>query len=586
MSCDELVQRAMALHQAGSVAEARAIYENVLTADPQHPDATHLLGLLLYQSGQLPEALPLLEKAVTLCPQAPHFYSNYGNALRANGQRTMAVEKYHSALRLNPKAPKYWLNLGNTQWELELLDEAQASLTEAIRLGPNLAEAHLGLGLVLKDLGLLDESEHTLARAVELNPDLVYAASARLYSLNYQAHYSPEQIYAEHRQWALAHADALTSAAPQPTNDRRPDRQLKVGYVSSYFRDHAISFFTEPILRCHDRSAFEIICYSDVLAPDEVTRRMQQYVDGWRSLVGLSDAAAAELIRRDQIDILVDLNGHIGQHRLLAFARRPAPVQISYLGYQATTGMAAMDYRLTDAFADPPSVSDAWHAEKLARIPKAFFCYQPPAESPPISPSPFAAKGVITFGSFSSFAKVTPNVLERWCQILRQVPDALLHLLVPPSETLRQRVLDFMRGQGIAADRMRFVARCPRRTYLEQLQSVDIALDPFPFNGHTTTCDALWMGVPVVSLYGKSYVQRYGSVALACLGLDDLIAPDEEAYVATAVRLAQDADRLVALRQSLRERMQRSVLLDGKDFTSRLEAVYRQLWQSWLRGDA
>ena len=579
-AADDLTRNALAQHQAGDRSAAEALYRQALNLDPQHPDALHYLGLLYYQTGHLPLGISHLERAVQLRPDASHFHGNLGNAYRAAGQRARAVAAYQQALRLNPRTPIVRLNLGNTLWEMDRFDEAPRQFAQALLLKPRLAEAHLGQGLVCKDLGLLDEALAAFAQAAELRPDLHAAHSNRLYALNFHPACTPGQIFDAHRAWAAQHADSL-AAAPSPSVVHDPSRRLRVGYVSPFFRDHALNFFAEPFIGAHDRAAFEITCYSDVTAPDAVTARLRAAVGHWRSTAGLSDAALAERIRADGIDILVDLSGHMGTNRLLAFARRPAPVQVTYLGYQATTGLAAMDYRLTDAHADPPGATEAWHTETLVRLPGAFFCYQPPAEAPPVVDPPCLKRKAITFGSFNLFAKVTPDVLAVWAAILRRVPGARLQLLVPDAASLRRRVVGIMAGHGVGEKRLDFVPRSPRKEYLRRFQTVDIALDPFPFNGHTTSCDALWMGVPVVMLAGQSYVQRYGGSALVHLDLPDLLADSTASYIETAVRWAADPARLALLRRTLRERMRASILCDAPAFTRHLEAAYREMWRAY-----
>ena len=371
----------MAKHQAGELPAAETLYHEALALDARHPDALHYLGLLSYQTGRLPPGIALMERAVRLRPDVPHFHGNLGNAYRAAGQRGKAVAAYQQALRLGPQAPVVRLNLGNTLWEADRFDEALAEFERALVLRPQLAEAHLGQGLVYKDLGRLDEALAAFGRAGELRPDLHAAHSNRLYTLNFHPVPTPAEIFEAHRAWAVRHADGLTATAPRPVVGRDGSRRLKLGYVSPFFRDHAVNFFVEPILAAHDHAAFEVTCYSDVAAPDAVTRRLEAAADRWRPTVGLSDAALAERIRADGIDLLVDLSGHMGANRLLAFARRPAPVQVTYLGYQATTGLAAMDYRITDAHADPPGVTDPWHTEKLVRLPGAFFLLPAPGGS-------------------------------------------------------------------------------------------------------------------------------------------------------------------------------------------------------------
>ena len=348
--------------------------------------------------------------------------------------------------------------------------------------------------------------------------------------------------------------------------------------MSGHFWDHAVNFFTEPILASHDHQRFEVLCYSNQAKEDETTRRLQTYADHWRRIDTLEDDAVTELVRNDQIDILVDLAGHIAGNRLLVFARKPAPIQVTYIGYQNTTGMTAMDYRLTDDWADPPGTTDAFYTEKLVRLPRCFFCYQPSCDAPPVNCLPAIEKGVVTFGSFNNFAKVTPQVLSAWAAILNAVPGSRLVVLANAARSLGEYLTRTFEGHGISGDRVTLADRRPRGAYLELIRQVDIALDPFPFNGHTTTCDALWQGVPVVTLAGRMYAARFGSSGHVNLGLRELIASTSDEYVEIAARLAGDVERLKELRAGLRDRMIASPLLDFVGFTRNLEAAYRRMW--------
>jgi len=569
---------ALAKHRAGQRREAEAIYRAILQSQPDHPDALHYLGLLSYQTGRLDAALELMRRAVALRPDVAHFHGNLGNALRAAGRPDEAIAAYQEALRRNPGSCAALVNLGNTLWEAGRPEDALRSFDAALRQDGRLAEAHGGAGLALKDLGLLDEALAAFDEAIRLASQLAAAESNRLYTLNYLPGWSPQRIFDEHRAWAIRRADPLSSGAPPAVVERSSGRRLRLGYVSAHFRDHAVNFFVEPILASHQRDRFEVFCYSDVAAPDAVTKRLMASVEHWRSIVGLGDVDVAQQIRDDGIDILVDLAGHLGGNRLLAFARRPAPIQVTYLGYQATTGLAAMDYRLTDAVADPPGATEAWHTEQLVRLPGAFFCYRPPDESPEVSAAPCLASGTITFGSFNAFAKVTTRTLDVWARVLERVAGSRLQLLAPPGESTPRRVLAHFARRGIAEDRLRFVTRSRRREYLAMHHAVDIALDSFPFTGHTTTCDALWMGVPVVTLCGASYTQRFGASPLVAVGLEELVATSEDEYVARAVELACDPGRIDRMRRTLRERMRGSALLDFAGFTAGLERVYEELW--------
>jgi predicted O-linked N-acetylglucosamine transferase (SPINDLY family) len=462
------------------------------------------------------------------------------------------------------------------------LDEAVAAARRAIELNPQYAVGHWDLGTSLKSLGRLDEALDAYREAIRLKPHSPEQGSNYIYTLNYHPGYDAATIFAAHREWGRVHADALTAAAPLHANDRSPDRRLRLGYVSGHFWGHAVNFFTEPILASHDHARFEVVCYSNKTGGDETTARLQTYADGWREIAHLADEQVAQMVRDDKIDILVDLAGHIGGNRLLVFARKPAPVQVTYIGYQNTTGMSAMDYRLTDDWSDPPG-TDKFYTEKLVRLPRSFFCYRPSPDAPAVNALPALAAGHLTFGSFNNFAKVTPAVLAAWSRILAAVPGSRIIILANAADSLRQYLASTFQQHGVDAQRWTLVDRCPRAEYLERIRSVDIALDPFPFGGHTTTCDALWQGVPVVSLAGGMYAARFGSSALVTLGLNELVASSVDEYVNIAVRSAGDIERLAILRASLRERMAASPLLDFAGFTRNLEAAYCEMWTTWCK---
>jgi predicted O-linked N-acetylglucosamine transferase (SPINDLY family) len=369
-------------------------------------------------------------------------------------------------------------------------------------------------------------------------------------------------------------------AAPPPG-----ERRLRLGYVSADFREHAAAHFLEPILLNHDRQSFEVFCYADVPRPDDVTQRLQGYADQWRSLLGLSDAQAAEIARGDGIHLLIDLSGHTGGNRLLMCARKPAPIQISYLGYLGTTGLPTIDYYLTDADADPPGQADAYYQERLVRLPQCAFCYQP-GPSPQVNAEPPAAKsGDVTFGCLNSAAKLSDRVLILWSRILAAVPGSHILLRSGAGRRGEGRLRDALANEGISQERVLLLGQTETRfDYLKLFQAVDLCLDPFPYNGVTTTCDSLWMGVPVISLAGRMGPSRQGVRFLRAVGLGELIAESPEAYVRMATELARDLPRLAALRSGLRERMSRSPLMDAAGLTRNIEAAYRVMWDRYLAG--
>jgi predicted O-linked N-acetylglucosamine transferase (SPINDLY family) len=405
-----------------------------------------------------------------------------------------------------------------------------------------------------------------------------------LFTLNYHPGLDPATVYEEHLRWSRVHADPLRSFIQPHGNDRTPDRRLRIGYVSPDFREHPVGHFLLPLLAQHDRGHFEIYCYAQVPAPDGLTRQLQAHADRWQSLIGLSDAQAADLVRHHQIDILIDVAGHTSQNRLLLFAHKPAPVQVTFLGYPNTTGLATMDYRLTDAHADPPGLTERWHAEQLWRIPQCAWCYQP-AASPPVGPR---REGPITFGCFNYFAKVTEPKLQLWARILHLVPESrlLLKTWALSSENAQQRVRQVLGEAGIGEERLELRGYEPvHGDHLALYQRLDVALDTYPYHGTTTTCEALWMGVPVVTMAGQTHASRVGVSLLYNSGLSELVATTPEEYIRLAAELAGDPPRLSQLRSTLRQRMEGSPLMDAPRFACDIEAAYRTMWRCWCLED-
>ncbi|HTW94903.1 MAG TPA: hypothetical protein VMD30_08935, partial [Tepidisphaeraceae bacterium] len=368
-------------------------------------------------------------------------------------------------------------------------------------------------------------------------------------------------------------------------NDRSPDRRLKIGYVSPDFREHVVGHNVLPIIRDHDRSQFEIFCYSNVRAPDEMTDRFKELADQWRPIYRIPDEEVAKKIREDQIDILVDLALHMSYGRLLVFARMPAPVQATFAGYPGGTGLDAIGYRLSDPYLDPPEMTQTYQVERCVRLPDTFWCYDPEGmethKAPPIAPLPAEKNGFITFGCFNNFCKINDGVLDLWGRVLAAVPKSRLTILCQRGPQ-RQWVLDRLAGQKVAADRVEFVERTNRVRYLTFYSRIDIGLDTFPYNGHTTSLDSLWMGVPVVTLVGQTPVARAGFSQLCNLDLRQLAASNQQEFVSIAAALAADLPRLAELRRNLRPRMLQSPLCDAVKFTRNIEAAYRRMWQEWV----
>ena len=423
------------------------------------------------------------------------------------------------------------------------------------------------------------------ARAVELRPDYAGAHSNFLFTLNFIDGLDPAQLAEAHRDWGARHGNP----AQIYHHVRRPaerERRLKIGYVSPDFRSHACAFFIEPLLREHHREAVEVYAYAEIGQPDAMTERLRSLVDVWRNTTGLPDEQVAAAIHADGIDVVIDLAGHSANNRLRALACKPAPVQLTYLGYPATTGLTAIDWRLTDGVAEPSGQSERYYTERLYRLPHSLWCYQPAADMlPPPGPLPALARGQVMFGSFNNYTKVGPRVVALWAAVLSAVPDAAITLITVPAGEAQEALWQRFEALGVARERVHLFDRLPRAAYVALFNEVDIALDPFPCNGGTTTCDALWMGLPVITLVGQTFLSRASLSVLTAAGYPQFAAADEAAYIDRCVSLAADLPALSALRAQMRAQIAGSPLLDAAGFAHDVEAAYRALWRDWCEGD-
>ncbi len=572
-----------ALMSLGRLEEAVNHFQQALRIRPNYSAALLELGNAFKVQERLEEAATTFRQAVRVKPDHAEAYNNLGNALRELGQFEEADACLRQALRLKPDYAEAAYNLGVALWSQGRLEEAVLSYRQALRLKPDYAAAHSNLGNCLTSQGQLDDAIAAFRNALELNPADVNAHSNLLLTLNYHPGYNQQAIWEECRQWNQRHAEPLKRAIQPHANLPEPERRLRVGYLSPYFRDHPESCLTLPLLANHDHSQFEIFCYAQVARFDASAGRLRDYADVCRSIVGLSDAQTADLVRRDQIDILVDLRMHTAENRLLVFARKPAPVQVTWLGYPGTTGLSTIDYRLTDPYLDPPGLFDAFYSEESLRLPDTFWCYDPLTDQPSLNGLPALESGVLTFGCLNNFCKINDECLVLWAQVLRAVPRSRL-LLLAPRGPARDRVLARLFQEGIAGARVVFADKQPRLDYLKLYHQIDLGLDPLPYNGHTTSLDAFWMGVPTLTLLGKTVFGRAGWSQLCNLNLNELAAETSEQYVAIAAALAGDLPRLQELRGTLRQRLLRSPLMDGRRFTRNVEQVYRQIWRRWCQG--
>ncbi|HXV12510.1 MAG TPA: tetratricopeptide repeat protein [Burkholderiales bacterium] len=577
--------RALGQQALGDLHGAEQIYRSIL-AEQENASTLHLLGHVLTLQAKTAEAVSVLSRAAALTPDDADVSFNLACALQREGRIGAAERAFRRAVDLRPEFVAAWLSLAGVMTDADDLDAAEDCFQRALGLDPSFAEAHYNYGNLLHREGRIAEALSQYRSAMSLKPDFMRAHSNLVYALNFSGEHSPEEIFNEHREWARVHADPLTREVIPHSNPRTSERTLRVGYVSPNFRDHAVTYFFESTLRHHDPGRVAAYCYSDVERSDAYTERLRRGAHAWRDIAGQDDQSVAELVRGDAIDILVDLTGHTDNHRLLMFARRPAPVQVTWNGYANTTGMLAMDYRISDARADPPGMTEHLHTEKLVRLPEIYMAFTPPAASPEVSAAPVSAAGHITLGSFNALSKVTGRVIRVWSEILYRLPESRLLVFTVPAGRTRERIMGEFAAHGIARSRLELIPRLPLPEFLQAPARVDIALDPFPFSGTTTTCQTLWMGVPVITLAGKSHVSRVGATMLNSVGLEQCVAESEGDYVTKAIALAADPVRLQEMRHGLRKQMARSPLANGPRLTRFLEDAYAKMWEDYCHQSA
>ena len=606
----------LALKAQDQLAAAMTSYRKAIAIKPDFADAYSNLGELLREQGQLEEAIASYQQALAINPQFAKAYNNLGLALKEQGQFQAALTHYQRALAIDPNYVKAYFNLGTLLFSQRELEPAALCFTQLITIQPDYLEAYISLIGILFEQGKLDETIDYCQRALAIDPNCAevhitlagtffrlgkleavvkhYRQALTIQPNNYMAHsgllmamhysldYDVPTVFAEHLHFAKQHVKPLQKEIKPHPNDKSPHRRLNIGYVSPDFRYHSTAFYMEPVLAAHHHDKFEIFCYADVLTPDAATQRLQGYVEHWRDIINLSDEQVAEQIRADQIDILVDLAGHTDRHRLLVFARKPAPIQITYLGYAGTTGLATIDYKLTDEIIDPPGETEAYHTEKLVRLPVYRIVQFNSENSPPVNSLPALQSGHITFASFNNFSKVTPYIIDIWAKILTILPNAHLLIVIKDAdkETTQQQVKASFTQRGVAVEQLTITGMRPFYQYLELHHQVDVSLDPFPHMGATTTFVSLWMGVPVITLMGPKPASKGGG-PLKTLGLDRFVTDSPEEYIDVALWVTEHLKELNELRLNLREKMLHSPLMDTQHFTHAMEAAYRQMWHKW-----
>jgi protein O-GlcNAc transferase len=451
----------------------------------------------------------------------------------------------------------------------------------ATELNPLYAQAFHALGEALLDDGNAAEGIDCFKKAATLKPADASYHSDYLFGLCNLPGITPDRLFQEHQDWSRRHEVTLLGSRQAHENDPAAERRLRIGYISADFREHTTARFIGPLLANHDHKQFEIICYSDVKREDAITQKLKRFADTWRQSSSLTHEALAAAVRADKVDILMDVTGHMGGNRLPVFARKPAPIQITYRGYPNTSGLEAMDYVITDERRDPAEVADAIYSERIIRLAGASQCYGMTDEEPQVTPLPALQGEPFTFGCLNRPGKYSPIVVELWARILRTVPASRLLLQRGSDSAGPRHLIGLFAGQGISPERVIFTSSRPRQQYLEVYQQIDLGLDPFPFNGHTTSLDSLWMGVPFVSLVGDTCMSRIGFSLLDTLGLHQFVATNTEDYVRLAVEQARNSQNLAELRLTLRDRVRQSPLCDAVGHTRALENTFRQVWRQW-----
>lgn len=607
-------KRASAHFQAGQYDEAWALYREICQADRFNADARLACAVIARLRGDAASAEDYCRQAIAIDRGMAAAHFNLGIALRSQNKLVQACQSFRQAMALLPHYGEAmnalmhayialadwpaaaWLlnemamiwpfnaeipcNLGSVYKAMGRIEDAIAAYQTALKINPHLGAALNSLGGTYQAQGDWEQAEHCYRQYLAANPTDMQARSNLLLLLNYRPDVKAESVLEEHLEWgsiAQARAPRLETALAEGNELRR----LRIGYLSPDFREHSVASFIEPVLKHQDCTRFEILCYSSLpVPPDMTTQRIKSAVDLWRDIDKLSDVEAARLIRADQVDILIDLAGHTGNNRLGVFVMKPAPLQMTYLGYPNTTGLDAIDYRITDGIADPVG-EDALYSEALLRLDGCFLCYQADVACPEVALLPALANGHVTFGSFNHFCKINSKVLQLWSEVLKQVPGSRLLLKCPAltDAGVQTRVRAALRSLGIGAERVDLLGHTPtRHEHLALYARVDIALDTFPYNGTTTTCEALWMGVPVLSLAGERHAGRVGASLLSAAGLADWVAPSPESFVEIARSQAADIAGLRHLRSMLRNRLASSSLCDATGFVRRLENAISRVW--------
>ncbi len=569
-----------ALNEQGALDAAIEHYHQALSLKPDFADAHYNLATILQKQGKLVAAIEHYGKALKLKPDWADAFYKLGSIIH-DQNINLAIEYYRKALSFKPDYVEVHISMGRAYKEIGDSCEAIKCYQQALSLQANCADAYVGLANVFSDLGQSLDAREALSRAQEIKPDSVDVHSALLFCLTHCETTDAKMLLFEHCQFGKQFETPFLANRPAHSNSRNPERTLQIGFVSGDLCNHAVAHFIEPVLvHLSSYPRLSLHAYSNHILEDAVTQRLQEYFTHWHCIVGLSDEALTEKIRADNIDILIDLSGHTDRHRLLVFARKPAPVQASWIGYPCTTGLQSMDYYISDRFCLPNEEFRGQFAEKIVYLP-AVAPFLPSKETPPVNTLPALSNGYVTFGSFNRPNKLSPLVIATWSQLLRALPESKMVLgAIPQCDTL----VSWFAREGIVRERLSFHQRCDLETYLTLHHQIDICLDTFPYNGGTTTNHALWMGVPVLTMAGGIPSGRVGATLLSHVGLDEFIAYGEEDFVKKGLDRAKDIDALALIRTGLRARFEQAAIGQPALIANRLERAFRIMLQRWCDG--
>ncbi|HEX6979198.1 MAG TPA: tetratricopeptide repeat protein, partial [Alphaproteobacteria bacterium] len=571
----------LVLADSDRIDDAVAELEQLVKEHPTYAVGLTNLANVYLRLNRLGDALAMAEKGVKAAPDLAEAYLTFGTIQAARGQFEAAQAYIQRALILQPNDARAHHNLGTALRKAGHLSEAVKSYERALAVDPTKPEVLCDLAFVRAAQGRIEDAESIYRHVLEIRPDFEPAAINLLFIMQYNPAHSVSDIVAAHRMWDARNVD-VRGVLPPPHNDPDPERRLRIGFVSGDLRRHPVGYFTAPLFKHHDRDSFEFICYSTSEYDDDMSQQLGEQVAAWHRVPFEKPRDLANRIRADAIDVLIDLSGHTARNRLRTFAMRPAPVQASWAGYVGTTGLSEMDWVISD-WRETPAGFEAHFVERVIRLPDGYVCYEPPAYAPPVSPLPSDTSGVVTFGCFNNLSKVTPDVVRLWVRLLERVKNGRLLLRTSSlaDAPTRARYLDMFIDAGGDPQRIDLRPGAGHAEFLAGYADVDIALDPFPYSGGLTTIEALWMGVPVITLGGDRFCSRHSITHLTSVGLTELIADGPERYLEIAASLASDRDRLRRLRAELRERMAASPLCDGARFARNFEAALRTMWRDW-----